>query len=182
MIEFKIIACPDKSQLASYQHMGKELTLGKTEGDMIVDDPAFGNLQIKIVLNDDKSATLENLNIGTDVRLNGKSISGVVPLKEKDNITVARTTINISKLDLSPPPTPQPYEHPNARERFTPGSKESTVLEVLDFLEKNYSTGGASPPIPGTPGAKPPVPGAKPPLPPGMPAAKPPVPPTPKKN
>ena len=128
MIEFKIINCPDKSQQAAYQHLGKELTFGKTEGDMIVDDPAFGPLQLKVVVIDAKNATIENLNSGLEVRLNGKAIMGTVALKEKDNVTVARTTINFSRLDLGPLPAPAPYENPNLKERFAPGDRKSTRL------------------------------------------------------
>jgi hypothetical protein len=180
VIEFKIITCPDKSQQATYQHVGRELTFGKQEGDMLVDDPAFGAMQLKVTVESDKVATLENMNTATEVRLNGKPISGPMPLKEKDNVTIARTTINFSRIDLSSLPAPDPYDHPNAKERFSNGSKEKTVLEVLDHLEKAAATAAPPPPLPG--GAKPPGPalpgGAKaPPLPPG---AKPP-PPIPKK-
>jgi hypothetical protein len=183
VIEFKIITCPDKSQQATYQHVGRELTLGRLEGDMLVDDPAFGPLQLKITVENDKTTIIENMNTATEVRLNGKPISGPMPLKEKDNVTIARTTINFARLDLAALPAPEPYVHPNAKERFSNGSKEKTVLEVLDYLEKAASTAAPPPPLPG--GAKPPgppLPGAgaakAPPLPPG---AKPP-PPIPKKN
>lgn len=193
MIEFKIITCPDKSQQATYQHLGQELTLGKSDGDMIVDDPAFGALQLRVKV-EGAGATLENLNLGTEVRLNGKAISGAVPLKEKDNITIARTTINFTRLDSAGLTPPDPYEHPSSKERFTPGSKEQVMLDVLEHLEKTSPepAGGAGgpPPPPGAP--KPPLPGgsASPPLPGGVKpplpgAAKPPLPPTPplpKKN
>ena len=183
MIEFKIISTPDKSQQATYQHIGKELTFGKTEGDMIVDDPAFGAVQLKIIVNEDKTATIENLYLATEVRLNGKPISGSMPLKEKDNVTIARTTINFSRLDIGPQPPPDRYEHPLARERFTVGSKEKAMLDVLEHLENKTAAPGG-PPLPaGASGAKPPLPpgapSAKPPLPPGAPPAKPPVPPPP---
>lgn len=182
MIEFKIITCPDRSQQATYQHLGRELTFGKQDGDMIVDDPSFGAVQLKIVVENEKAASIENLHAETEVRLNGKPISGMVALKEKDNVTIARTTINFSRLDLAPLPTPEPYEHPNAKERFTNGSKEKTVLEVLEHLEKKAATTAPPPPLPG--GAKkPPVPGASaggPPLP-GA-AKSPPLPPLPKKS
>lgn len=188
MIEFKIITCPDKSQQATYQHLGQELTMGKSDGDMIVDDPAFGALQLRVKV-EGAGATLENLNMGTEVRLNGKAISGVVPLKEKDNLTVARTTINFTRLDTAPLAPPEPFENSAAKERFTPGSKEQVILDVLAHLEKTTpDAGGAGgpPPVPGSPSAKPPLPGgAKPPLPgasaqPPLPGgAKPPLPPTP---
>lgn len=175
MIEFKIITCPDKSQQANYQHLGSELTFGKSEGDMVVDDPGFGALQLRIKLEADKTATLENLNPSLEVRLNGKPINGIALLKEKDNLTVARTTINFSRLDASPLVPPERYEHPNARERFTPGSKEQLILDALAFLEQSSSDSGAAaspPPLP--PGAnasppKPPLPGAGAAMPPPLP-------------
>ncbi|MGZ3650465.1 MAG: hypothetical protein ACXVB9_22530 [Bdellovibrionota bacterium] len=179
MIEFKIITCPDKSQQATYQHVGRELLLGKTDGEMIIDDPGIGPVQLKIVVESDRSATLENLNTSIEVRLNGKAIAGVTPLKEKDNVTVARTTINFSRLDLTSLPVPETFVHPNEKERFTIGSKEKAILDVLDHLEKNPG----QPPIPDGSGARPPPPlpgGAKPPLPPGRAASPPP--PLPKKT
>src|SRR5436305_253687 len=139
MIEFKIINCPDKSQQATYKHLGKELTFGKTEGDMVIDDPAIGPLQLKISVNEAQSAMIENLFTDVEVRLNGKPIMGPSPLREKDNVTVARTTINFSRLDLAPMPEPARYEHPNAKERFSGTSKESVVLQVLEHLEKNVA-------------------------------------------
>lgn len=180
MIEFKIITCPDKSQQATYQHLGTELTIGKVEGDMVVDDPAFASLQLRIRLAGEKAATLENLDETVEVRLNGKAISGVVPLKEKDNLTVARTTINFSRLDSALPQAPEPHEHANARERFAPGSREQALLDALKFLESSI--------VEAAPATPPPLPGAKssPPNPPGM--AKPPPlpggmpPPLPRKN
>jgi hypothetical protein len=188
MIEYKIISSPDKSQQATYQHLGKDLTFGKTDGDMLIDDPAFGDLQLKVSVQDAKNATIESLNSGVEVRLNGKAIVGATPLKEKDNVTVARTTINFSRLDLAPLPAPERYVHPQAKERFSPGSKEATMLEVLTHLEKTAAGPAGSPPIPGAGGgAKPPLPpGAaggppKPPLPPGR-AGAPPPPPLPKKS
>lgn len=173
MIEFKIITCPDKSQQATYQHLGQELTFGKAEGDMVIDDPAMSPLQLRVKV-EGGGATLENLNLGVEVRLNGKAISGVVPLKEKDNLTVSRTTINFTRLDNAGLAIPEPFQHPNAKERFSPGSKEQVMLDVLAHLEKNTPAAGAPPPGPG--GAKPPLPGgsASPPLPGG---AKPPLPP-----
>jgi hypothetical protein len=188
MIEFKIISSPDKSQQATYQHLGRELTLGRTEGDMIVDDPAFGDLQIKIVIQQEKGATIENLNTSLEVRLNGKAIMGPMPLKEKDNITVSRTTINFSRLDLGPMSIPEPYEMPTFKERFTKGSKELIMLDVLEHLENATeetalpppAAAGARPPLPpGASAGKPPIPpgGApKPPLPPGSGAMPPPLP------
>jgi hypothetical protein len=197
MIEFKIITCPDKSQQATYQHLGTELTIGKSEGDMVVDDPAMAGLQLRVKLEGEKNATLENLHLGVEVRLNGKAVSGVVPLKEKDNLTVSRTTINFSRLDSQPLQPPEPYQHPGARERLTPGSKEQTILDALEFLESktpepaSASPQPSKPPVPG--GAQPPKPPLpagsagppKPPLPPGM-SAPPPLPgggpPLPKKS
>ncbi len=197
MIEFKIITCPDKSQQANYQHVGSELTIGKTEGDMIVDDPAMAPLQLRVKIEGNKAATLENLNPSVELRLNGKPVTGVVPIKEKDNLTVSRTTINFSRLDTAPLLPPEPHQHPNARERFSPGSKEQAILDALKYLEDHTSAPGApssrpplppgAPPVPGA--AKPPLPGtgtsppatgtSPPPLPPGM-SAPPPLPP--KKN
>jgi len=180
LIEFKIISSPDKSQQATYQHLAQELTIGKTEGDMIVDDPAFGALQLKIVVQDGKNALIENLNGAVEVRLNGKAIGGPSPLKEKDNVTVSRTTINFSRLDLSPLPAPEPYTNPLAKDRFTAGSKEQAMLDVLDHLEKSGAEGATSTP--------PPPAGAKPPLPPSGAGGKPPPipgkvpPPIPKKS
>jgi hypothetical protein len=175
MIEFKIISCPDKSQQATYQHLGAELTIGKAEGDMVVDDPAMGALQLRVKIEGEKNATLENLNPTVEVRLNGKPVTAVVPIKEKDNLTVSRTTINFSRLDTTPLLPPEPFQHPNARERFSPGSKEQAILDALKYLEDH----SGNPPLPPGAGAKPPpIPGGgavKPPLPPGM-SAPPPLP------
>lgn len=173
MIEFKIITCPDKSQQATYQHLGTELTLGKAEGDMIVDDPAMAAAQLRVKV-ESGGATLENLNLGVEVRLNGKAISSVVPLKEKDNLTVSRTTINFTRLDTGGLTAPEPYTHPNVKERFSAGSKEQIMLDVLAHLEKVTPDVGSPP----TPGVKPPLPGGapKPPLPPGASAGPPPLP------
>ena len=116
------------------------------------------------------------MNTSVEIRLNGKALLGPSPLKEKDNITVARTTINFSRLDLAPLPAPEPYEHPNIRERFTPGSKEKAISDVLLHLETTTPESGMpTPPLPGASAGppKPPIPGVKkPPLPPTPPLPK----------
>jgi hypothetical protein len=166
MLEFKVITSPDKSQQATYQHTGKELILGKSEGDMIIDDPALSPRQLRIYFQGEQ-AYLENLNPDVDIRLNGKAISGATTIKEKDNLTVGRTTINITQADLRPYSPPEPYTHPQAAQRVVPGSKEKALLEVLEHLAATAGdtapANAAPPPLPG--GApKPPLP-PKPPIP-----------------
>lgn len=163
MIEFKIIATPDKSQQSTYQHLGRELSFGLTEGDMLIDDPSLAPLQAKISLQGN-GYVLENLEPSVEIRLNGKPISGPTPLKDKDNLNMGRTTINFSRVDLTDFAVPAPYEHPQNINRLTPGSKEKAILEALEALEKSSGSGpGAGAPKPPTP------PGVKPPLPPGAP-------------
>ncbi len=175
MIEFKIVSCPDKSQQASYLHLGLELTIGKTDGDMLVDDPGFGPAQLKIKIESGQTASLENLNKAVEMRLNGKPISGTVPLKEKDNLTVSRTTFTFTRLDNGAQLAPEPYVNPLCKDRFSEGSKEKALMDVLAFLEKQASgaTAGAPAPEAGSP-KPPPLPGTAP--------AKPPLPPLPPKR
>ncbi|HEY8278247.1 MAG TPA: hypothetical protein VIH99_01400 [Bdellovibrionota bacterium] len=188
MIEFKVIASPDKSQQATYQHLGSELIFGQSEGEMIIDDPAFGPTQLKVKIDGEGKASIENLNTNIEVRLNGKAITGEMPLKEKDNVTVARTTINFARLDGGPPPLPEAYENPLVKDRVVPGSKERALLDALEFLEKRAPESGATPLSENTAGGPvipPPVPlNGMPPLPPPLPAGapKPPLPPLPKKS
>jgi predicted component of type VI protein secretion system len=167
MIEFKIIAAPDKSQQATYQHLGKELSFGQTEGDMILDDPALAPLQLRIFW-ENGAFFLENVGGGVEVRLNGRPIEGRVPIKEKDNLNMGRVTLSFSRLDLDPPSPPPPFEHPQFSTRVTEGSKEKAILDALTTLEQKEGTAPpGAPPLPGAP--MPPLPGAKPPLPPGAP-------------
>lgn len=134
---------------------------------MLIDDPTIAPLQLKISYQG-TSYVLENLDSSVDIRLNGKSVSGQVPIKEKDNLNLGRTTINFSRMDTADFLPPPPYEHPQNVHRLTPGSKEKAILDALEFLERNSSDSPASPPIPGSM-PKPPIPGnmPKPPLPPG---------------
>lgn len=155
MIEFKIITSPDKSQQAIYQHLGTELILGRDEGDMIIDDPALGPKQLRIKVKSD-SATIENLNPSVEVRLNGKAISGESPLKEKDNLTMARTTINFSRIDTAPLVPPEPFENSLSKNRVVEGSKEKAILDVLGQLESQAKD--IAIPAPPIPGGKPPPP------------------------
>lgn len=168
MIEFKIINAPDKSQQSSYQHLGKELVVGSAEGDMIIDDPAISARQFRIFFQGEQ-AFLENLNPDIGLRLNGKPVEGATPLKEKDNLTLGKTTINFSRLDLGPMTPPERFEHPMASIKLAPGTKERAVLDALELLARESES--ESPPPPPKPSAMPPIP--------GMP--KPPPPPLPKK-
>lgn len=167
MIEFKIVNSPDKSQQATYHHVGQELVIGRSEGDMIVDDPQLSPRQIRIYFQGDQ-AILENLNPDLEVRLNGKPVEGATPIKEKDNLTMARTTINIARADHSPLTPPEPVQHPQFAQRVTPGSKEKALLDALEHLATEAGAPTtAAPPLPG--GApKPPIPPSpNPPIPPG---------------
>ncbi|MGZ3712744.1 MAG: FHA domain-containing protein, partial [Bdellovibrionota bacterium] len=172
MIEFKIISTADRSQLSTYQHFGAELTLGRTEGDMLIDDPQLGPLQLRIRVSAGQS-TLENTDESVETRLNGRPIEGIVPLKEKDNVTVGKTSIQFLRLDLEPATVPEPIEYRNAAQRFAEGTKEKALLDGLEYLERSSVPGSGNsrigipsppkpkPPIPNIPGRMPPV---KPPL------------------
>lgn len=176
MIEFKIISTVDRSQIASYQHFGAELSLGKTEGDMLIDDPQLANLQLRVRVGAGQT-TLENADPSVEVRLNGRAIDGETPMKEKDSVSVGKTSIQFLRLDLNPMPVPDPIEYRNAAGRFTPESKEQAVLDALEHLERQSDESviaatsvprpGTNPAIPSVP--KPPLPGRMPPVPPPFP-------------
>lgn len=162
MIEFKLITTPDRSQQATYTHAGRELKLGRSEGDMLIDDPQLDALQARIY-HDGATFVVENLGAG-EVKVNGRPAQGPTPVKEKDNIILGRTTINLSRLDLNPPAPPPPFEHPQARTRLAEGTREKTLQDALALLaaREEGPARGAPPPAPG-----------------GMP--KPPIPPVPRK-
>lgn len=164
MIEFKIIATTDRSQQATYQHIGRELSFGKSEGDMIIDDPQLSPLQVRI-RHDGNAFVLENVGEG-EVKLNGRLVQGPTPIKERDTLLIGRTTINFFRMDLNPPLIPEPYQPPHITTRFAEGTKEKAILDALEFLTKKEEATRAP--------APPPAPG-KPPLPPGV--SPPPVPP-----
>lgn len=159
MIEFKILNTPDKTQVSTYQHLGRELTIGRSEGDMIVDDPLLAPRQVRVVF-DGPQALVDNLGPEVEVRLNGQPLTQVSLLKERDTLVMGKTTLMFMKLDLHPPVAPPPFEHPQAATRFTPESKEQTLLDALAWLESNTEeTASAAPPaVPG--GPKPPIPGS----------------------
>lgn len=178
MIEFKIISTPDRSQQSTYRHQGTEITFGSSDASMIIDDPQLSPLQIRISFQGSQ-AILENLNPDVEVRLNGKAVDGSVPIKARDNLSMARTTINFIQLDLSPTPLPPSYVHPQAELRFVADSSEKAVLDVLEFLEREASGASGARPRPSTaPLARP---TAAPPLPPGSKIPLPPKPPIPKR-
>jgi predicted component of type VI protein secretion system len=164
MMEFKIITTPDRSQQASYTHAGRELRLGRAEGDLLIDDPQIAPLQVR-VYHDGGAFVVENLG-GGEVKVNGRPVQGPTPLKEKDNLILGRTTVNFFRLDLNPPAPPAPFEHPLANTRFAEGTREKAVLDALAALSEQE--GPAAPAAPKMP--SPPA---------GMP--KPPLPPTPRK-
>ena len=167
MIEFKIVGTPDKSQQSTYQHLGLTLLMGNGEGDMVIDDPGLGTLQLKVFYQGN-AFYVENLNPAVEVRLNGKPIAGPQPVKERDNLNMGRTVINFVRLDTQPLTPPPEFEHPMAASKFTPGSKEKAILDSLAALEKAATPASPPPPPPkGPPGMPPPLPGGvKPPLPP----------------
>lgn len=176
MIEFKIISTVDKSQQSTYIHQGLELVFGREEGDMIVDDPAFGPVQARIAFQNG-GFTVTNLHPELELRLNGKPVEGSMPIKEKDNLNMGRTVVNFTRIDSQPMMPPAPYEHPQAQTKFAPDTKETALLKALEILESQCES--VSPPPPPGASAPPPPPGMPPP--PGRPplpgAAKPPLPP-----
>lgn len=168
MIEFKILSTADKSQIATYLHLGSELTLGSSEGDMLIDDPQMSPLQLKISALGGQ-ATVENLAPDVEVRLNGRAVEGPAAIKEKDSLSVGRTNIQLLRIDNLSQEIPAPFEHPQAAARFATGSREKALLDALAHLEKTAAgpTLASPPPVPPPlPGMKtpPPLPG-KPPLP-----------------
>ncbi len=158
MIEFKIIVAPDKSQQSTYQHLGNQLTFGQTEGDMLIDDPALAPLQIRVFAQG-QGFFLENLDEDIEIRLNGRPFENPAPLKERDSISMGRTTVSFSRLDLNPPTPPEPFQHPQAASRFVEGSREKAILDALEHLEKSSSAGMPKPPpLPGAGGPPKPPP------------------------
>lgn len=151
MIEFKVISSPDKSQLANYRHEGTELTIGKGDAQMVLDDPQLGSVQIRLFF-ERGQVFLENLTPEIEVRVNGKAIDGATPLKVKDNLSMGRTTINFTALDTKPVPIPEAFEHPQAATRFAADTNEKAILDALEYLE-NSSAGSNSnsPPSPPKP-------------------------------
>ncbi|RYZ97324.1 MAG: FHA domain-containing protein, partial [Proteobacteria bacterium] len=97
MIEFKIIASPDRTQQAAYTHAGREISFGRSDGDMFIDDPLIAPLQARLFY-DGANFLVENLGDG-EIKLNGKPVAKPTPIKEKDNLVLGRTTINITRLD-----------------------------------------------------------------------------------
>lgn len=162
MIEFKVIATHDKSQQSTYQHSGTELRIGSAEGDLILDDPKLGAMQIRIY-REGAGFWLENLDESIEVRLNGKPIAGPSPIKDRDSLTMGRTTISFSRIDSAPLTPPPPYENPHAGQRFAEGNKEKAILDALSQLEAQ--AGGAPPPPRSAQAPKP----SMPPLPPRKP-------------
>lgn len=152
MIEFKVISTPDRSQLASYRHVGEELTIGNDEAEMVLDDPQLGSVQARLYFEGAK-CYIENLMPEVEVRINGKAIDGASPLKVKDNITMGRTTLNFTALDTKPIPPPESFVHPQASTRFAEDTAEKAILDALDFLA---DPSGSTPPS--APGNKPPPP------------------------
>lgn len=156
MIEFRILTSPDKSQQSTYRHPGKELTMGSSEADMVVDDPALSAAQIRIFWHGN-GFFLENLDPQVEVRLNGKVINDASPVKERDNINMGRTTVNVLTLNPNPLQPPPAFEHPQAAARFVDGSKEKAVLDVLETLARAEGAAAGPKPPPPPPGM-PPIP------------------------
>lgn len=155
MIEFRILTSPDKSQQSTYRHPGQELTMGSSEADMVIDDPAIAAAQIRIFWHGN-GFFLENLNPQVEVRLNGRTLGDASPIKERDNINLGRTTVNILTLNTHALQAPPAFEHPQAAARFVEGSKEKAVLDALDLLGK--AEGSAGMPKPPVPPGMPPIP------------------------
>jgi hypothetical protein len=164
MIEFKILMSPDKSQQGNYQHFGESLTFGRSEGDMLLDDASLGPAQLKVSWNG-SGFEMENLHPKVEVRVNGKPLKDKVPVKERENIVLGRTTLSFSRLDLAPAQPPPPYEHPRASLRFAPDTADSAILYALELQEKaepGTGTGIAKPAPPPLPKGMPPLPPRKP--------------------
>jgi pSer/pThr/pTyr-binding forkhead associated (FHA) protein len=162
MIEFKIIASPDRTQQAAYAHAGREIRFGRSDGDMFIDDPLIASLQARLFY-EGTGFFVENLGEG-EIKLNGKPVARPTAIKEKDNLVMGRTTINITRLDTAAaPPLPARFENPAASARFTEGTREKAVLDALDYLAKaeaGLSAGAPKgapprPPVPPPPPRKP---------------------------
>ena len=147
MIEFKIMAAPDRTQVASYRHASPELSFGRSEGDMLIDDAQLPPLAVRVRA-EGGAFVLENVG-GGEVKLNGKLIEGAAPVKEKDVLLIGRTTINFTRLDLAPASPPERYEHPQRNTRFAEGTRDKAILDVLETLAKREGAG--KPPTPGAP-------------------------------
>ncbi len=141
MIEFKIIATPERSQVGNYQHLANDLRFGSAEGDMIIDDPDISEQQARIYL-EGTQFFVENLDPSVPVKVNSQLVDGSAPIKTRDSLVIGKTTIQMSLLDPNPISPPEPFTHQQAVARFVDGSKEKAILDVLELLSGD--AGGAS--------------------------------------
>lgn len=165
MLEFKITQCPEKLQLGHYQHFDAEITFGRSEGDMLIDDPNMADCQAKIYF-EGNQAKVQNLDQTADIRVNvtavhpGQSAS----IKPKDNITMGKTVLQLITVNVLPPTPPAEYVHHNHAARFAEGNKEHAIFKVLEILEAQERASmdkTAKPPMPAVP-SMPPMPPSPP--------------------
>lgn len=142
MFEFKILQCPDRSQNGTYEHMGDELVIGSSEGEMIIDDPQLGPSQLKLYF-EGGSPYVENLFPDCQVKLNQNIIPpGRHSLKARDSIHMGKTIINFIKIKPGPlePQKITDEDKTKGIEAFKEGSPERAIYTALDFLSKKSAT------------------------------------------
>ena len=139
MIRFKITTCPSAAQIREYTHDENRIVFGLADGDMIIDDPSFGNRQAQIFF-EKSDAKLESLSPQCMVQINGQKIAPGKPhpVKAKDILLIGQTTIVLIDLqERSQELPPVPWENTAVKSRMEPHSNEYAILTVLGQLAKN---------------------------------------------
>lgn len=161
MFEFKILQSPERTQHGNYEHIGDELVIGSSEGDMIIDDPQLGPSQLKLYFQGDQ-AYLQNLYPDCDIKLNQLVLDeDAAPIKPRDNIQVGKTVISLIKLKPGPLDPPQLEVDEKAVDKFPEASREWAILKALEALAQGINADSPvppKPPMPPTAGSPPKVP------------------------
>jgi pSer/pThr/pTyr-binding forkhead associated (FHA) protein len=122
MIEFKIMQCPEKSQLGNYLHWQNEISFGSQDADMVIDDPGISARQVQIFFKNE-TAFVQNLDLGVDVKINGQAVKAEAhPLLAKEVLAFGKTQIVFSKLNTQAVAPPSQAEFAN-QTRFEAGSR-----------------------------------------------------------
>jgi len=155
MIQFKITACPDKSQMTSYGHDQKEMSIGSETGDMVIDDPGISPRQVHINCGPN-GAVIVNLAPKVSVRINGSPLTGQpMPLKANDNLQMGSTTIFFTLVNDKIPAAPAAWVNETSLKRLQKvDTVEYAIYQGFDILIA--SKGGVKdekPPLTGQPGA-----------------------------
>jgi len=131
MMDFQIFTCPDDAAIGRVLAGWNSITIGRSEGDLILQDQSLLPSHMKMWVTEMDELMVAPSSMGASIAVGGKRISEPTEVEEGSTIQLENTTLQVMKFEYTPPPGSK-----RAKNAFKEGSNEKRILEIIEEINK----------------------------------------------